>query len=172
MIAVVRPGRASNRRSWRTGRSPWGYAKVTSANATRPDSCAGATGRGGSVIDVVVSSTSTIRWALASARGMRMTMKTAVITAKRICMMYCRNAVRFPIGISPRSTSPAPNQRIATVDRFMIARSDGNASAKIRFTRSDVSVRSAFATSNRARSESTRMNALTTRTPVICSRST
>ena len=99
-------------------------------------------------------------------------MNTAVITAKRICMMYCRNAVRLPIGMSPRSTSPAPNHRIATVDRFMIPRRAGNARAKIRFTRSDVAVRSAFTTSKRARSDRTRMNARTTRTPVICSRST
>ena len=99
-------------------------------------------------------------------------MKTAVITAKRICMMYCRNAVRFPIGMSPRSTSPAPNHRIATVERFMIARREGKARAKMRLTRSEVAVRSAFAVSNRARSDRTRMNARTTRTPVICSRST
>ena len=99
-------------------------------------------------------------------------MNTAVITAKRICMMYCRNAVRLPIGMSPRSTRLAPNQRMATVERFMIARSAGNAMAKIRLTRRDVAVRSAFAASNRARSEPLRMNARTTRTPVICSRIT
>ena len=54
----------------------------------------------------------------------------------------------------------------------MIARREGKARAKMRLTRSEVAVRSAFAVSNRARSDRTRMNARTTRTPVICSRST
>ena len=60
----------------------------------------------------------------------------------------------------------------ATLDRFMIAITDGNASAKIRLMRNAVEVRPAFASPNRSASASVRTNARMTRTPVICSRST
>ena len=64
-------------------------------------------------------------------------------------MMYWRNAVRLPIGISPLSTRSAPNHRTATVDRFMITMSVGIMSAKSRLTESAVAVRSRFASSKR-----------------------
>ena len=51
-----------------------------------------------------VSSTSRIRPAETAARGTMTNMITAVMTANRICMMYCRNAVRLPIGMAPQST--------------------------------------------------------------------
>ena len=77
-------------------------------------------------------------------------MNTAIITANRICMTYCRNAMRLPIGISPLATRMLPNHRIATDDRLNTAISSGIISANRRLTRSDVAVRSVFAISNRA----------------------
>jgi hypothetical protein len=43
-----------------------------------------------------------------TARGTSTNMSTAVIIAKRICMMYCMKASRLPMGISPLSTAEAP----------------------------------------------------------------
>ena len=71
------------------------------------------------------------------------------MTAKRIWMMYWRKAVRLPIGISPLSTRMAPNQRTATVVRFMITIRVGIMIAKSRFTESAVSNRSRLASSKR-----------------------
>ena len=43
-----------------------------------------------------------------TARGIMTSISTAVMTAMRICMMYCRKAMRLPMGISPLSTRKAP----------------------------------------------------------------
>ena len=99
-------------------------------------------------------------------------MNTAIITANRICMTYCRNAMRLPIGISPLSTRKAPNHRIATDDRLKIAISSGIISANSRLTRSEVAVRSRFATSKRSSSCCVRTKARMTRTPLSASRVT
>ena len=104
MIPVIVPGRMANERSCSTARSLCGYAKVTSRISTMPVLRSGSTGEAGSDTDGIVRTTSSIRCALASARGTRMTMKTAIITANRIWKMYMRNAVRLPIGIAPLST--------------------------------------------------------------------
>ena len=56
---------------------------------------------GGSEIEGSVSSTSWMRPAETAARGTITNMITAIMIANRIWMMYCRNAVRLPIGISP-----------------------------------------------------------------------
>ena len=104
MIPVVVPGRSAKDRSCSTASSLCGYAKVTSRISTTPVFRSGATGESGSDTDGTVRTTSSIRCALASARGTRITMKTAIITANRIWKMYMRNAVRFPIGMSPLST--------------------------------------------------------------------
>ena len=61
---------------------------------------------------------------------------------------------------------------IATVDRFMIAMSDGIVIANSRLTRRPVSVRSRFASSKRASSCSVRTKARMTRTPASVSRMT
>ena len=63
-------------------------------------------------------------------------MITAVMIANRIWMMYCRNAVRLPIGIAPLSTRYAPSHSTATVLRFMISISAGSVIANSRLTRS------------------------------------
>ncbi len=86
------------------------------------------------------------------ARGTIVNMNTAIITAIRICMTYCRKAMRLPIGISPLSTRRLPNHRIATVDRLKISISNGIISANSRLTRSEVEVRSWLATSKRSSS--------------------
>ena len=99
-------------------------------------------------------------------------MNTAIITANRICMTYCRNAMRLPIGISPLETRMLPNHRMATDDRLKIAISSGSITANRRFTCKDVAVRSWFATSNRSSSCLVRTNARITRTPLSASRVT
>ena len=53
-------------------------------------------------------------------------MSTAVMIDMRICMMYCRKAVRLPMGISPLSTRKAPRYRTATRLRFMMSMSAGH----------------------------------------------
>ena len=78
----------------------------------------------------------------------------------------------MPTGISPLAMRLPPNQTTATLDRFITSMSAGIISAKIRLTRSVVSVRSAFASANRASSCSVRTNARITRMPVRFSRST
>ncbi len=84
-----------------------------------------------------------------AARGTITNMKVAIMIANRIWMMYWRKAVRLPIGIWPLSTRRLPNQRTATVERFMIAMRAGIMSAKSRLTESAVSKRSRFASSKR-----------------------
>ena len=116
--------------------------------------------------------TSCSRAALASARGTRMTSAMAIISDIRICMMYMRKAVMLPMGIAPLSTRRPPNHRIATVVRFITASTAGNATTKIRLTRSAVDMRSSLASSNRLASKFARMKARMTRTPMICSRRT
>ena len=93
-------------------------------------------------MDGSVRRTSWIRADETTARGTRMNMNTAIITANRICMTYCRNAMRLPIGISPLETRIAPNHRIATEERLKIAISSGSITANRRFTCRDVAVRS------------------------------
>ena len=83
-----------------------------------------------------VARTSLIRSADTTARGTMTNMNTAIITANRICMTYCRKAMRLPIGISPLSTRRLPNHRIATDDRLKMAISSGIIRANSRLTRS------------------------------------
>ncbi len=99
-------------------------------------------------------------------------MTVAIITEKRICMTYWRNASRLPIGMAPLLIRWPPNHRIATVERFRIANSAGIIRANSRLTLSDVSVRSALATSKRRSSCSVRTNARMTRMPERASRMT
>ena len=106
------------------------------------------------------------------ARGIRMNMKTAVRTANRICMRYCRNAVRLPIDRSPLSTRAAPNHITATVERLRISVIVGIVMAKRRVTRSWVWKRSRLATSKRSSSCSVRTKARITRIPDSVSRMT
>ncbi len=80
--------------------------------------------------------------------------------------------MRLPIGICPLLTRWPPNQRTATLERFMIPISAGMASTKIRLTRRPVAVRLALAVAKRRSSSSVRTKARITRTPVICSRNT
>src|SRR5437867_8498665 len=145
MIAVVRPGRASNVKPCRTGRSPCGYANVTSANATSPESCCGVTGRKGSAIDDVVSRTSTIRCALASARGTRMTMKTAVMTAKRICMMLLQErgqvADRHVAAVDEPCAEPQDRDRREIHDREKGWEGEGEDAVDAQRGRGEVRVR-------------------------------
>ena len=76
------------------------------------------------------------------------------------------------MGMSPLSTRCPPNQMTATDERFMMSMSTGMMIANMRVTFSDVSVRSLFASANRACSARVRLNARTTRIPVRFSRST
>ena len=99
-------------------------------------------------------------------------MNTAISTENRICIRYCRNAVRLPIGIWPLSTRSAPNHMTATVERLRIAVMTGIVTANSRLTRIDVWNRSRFASSNRCSSCSVRTNARMTRTPASVSRMT
>ena len=119
-----------------------------------------------------MSSTSTIRSAQTAARGTIISMKVAIMTAIRICIRYCRNAVSAPIWIAPASTRCAPNQSTATLETFSTSMTIGKISASSRPVRSAVAVRSALATPKRSVSYGSRTNARTTRMPVICSRST
>ncbi len=104
-MAVVSPGRASNEMSRRTGCLGARVAELDVAELDLPavpgpgeSGCAGSRTEIGSV-----SSTSRIRPAETAARGTRTNMITAVMIANRICMRYCRNAVRLPIGIGRRA---------------------------------------------------------------------
>jgi len=119
-----------------------------------------------------VRRTSWIRVAETMARGTIVNMKTAIITAIRICMTYCRKAMRLPIGISPLSTRRLPNHRIATVDRLKMSINSGIISANSRFTVREVDVRSWLATSKRSSSCCVRTNARITRMPLRASRVT
>ncbi len=87
-------------------------------------------------------------------------------------MTYCRNAIRFPIGISPLATRMLPNHRMATLDRLKISMSVGSISENSRWTRNEVAVRSWLATSKRSSSWSVRTNARMTRIPLSASRVT
>ena len=91
-----------------------------------------------------VSRTSRIRPAETAARGTKMNMNTAVRTANRIWVRYCRNAVRSPTesGFVGVSTRIAPNHTTATVERFRISVIIGIVIAKRRLTRIVVSNRS------------------------------
>ncbi len=74
--------------------------------------------------------------------------------------------------MSPWSTRPPPNQRIATVETFMTSMTVGNMSAMSLPVLSETSSRFAFATAYLACSKLSRTNARITRMPVICSRMT
>ena len=66
----------------------------------------------------------------------------------------------------------APSQITATLDTFRITITVGNINAISRPARSEVSVSAALPSSKRSVSSGSRTKARTTRTPVICSRST
>ena len=70
-----------------------------------------------------------------AARGTNTNRKTAISTENRICMRYCRKAVRFPIDIAPLSTRMAPNHIVATVERLRIRVITGMVTANRRLTR-------------------------------------
>ena len=110
----------------------------------------GPPGASGSWMTGWVSRTSRIRPSETAARGMNTNMNTAMITANRICMRYCRKAVRLPIGIAPLSTRIAPNHMTATVERLRIRVITGMVTANSRLTRRDVLNRSRLASSKRS----------------------
>ena len=122
--------------------------------------------------DVLVSSTSSTRSALTAARGSRMPMKVAIMTPMRICMRYCRNAMRVPTSMSPSPTRMPPNQMTATLETFITSMTAGNMRANRRPALTAVWVSSALASANRSVSWRSRTKALMTRMPVSCSRST
>lgn len=113
-----------------------------------------------------------MRSAQTSARGTIMNMKVAIMTAITICMRYARNAVSWPICMSPLSMRCAPNQTTATEETFTTVMTVGNISAISRPVDSETSVRSVLAPRKRSCSYSSRTKARITRLPVICSRST
>ena len=56
-----------------------------------------------------------------AARGTRMNMNTAVRTANRIWVRYCRNAVRLPIGSAPLVDANRAEPHRGDVERLKIA---------------------------------------------------
>ena len=119
-----------------------------------------------------VSSTSPIRSAHTTARGTIMNMNVAIMTAMRICSMYCRKAVSAPTWMWPWSTRWPPNHSTAAVARCMTMLITGNISTNSAPMRREMSVRSWFALRKRAVSNGSFTKARITRMPVICSRST
>lgn len=112
-----------------------------------------------------MESTSTIRWAEAEALGKFTKIMESIITAMKVCMVYCRKAIRSPTCISPASMRWAANQIITMLVRLMSKPKRGMRVIMIRLTFSAVWVRSRFAWAKRARSSSSRLNARITRTP-------
>ena len=74
--------------------------------------------------------------------------------------------------MEPSSIRSAPIHNKATLDRFTSSVTAGNTAAMSRAARNDDSVRRWLASAKRALSTGSRVKARTTRTPVICSRST
>ena len=171
IIAVVSPGLAWKEMPSSTGSSAPGYVKVTSSKVTVLFVGAAALA-GGSISDGSCFNTSVIRVAHTRARGSIIAMNAPIITAARICRRYCKNAVNDPTCTSPASTRWPPNQRTAAVARFRISMITGNIITNKLPIRRLNRVRSALAASKRSDSNSSRVNARTTRTPAICSRST
>ena len=171
-MAVVSPGRGRERDAAQDRLLGARVAELDVAELDARRSRGGLIGSAGSWMDGSVARTSLIRPLETAARGTITNMNVAIRTAKRIWMRYWRNAVRLPIGISPLSTRKAPNQRTATVDRFMIAIRVGIMIAKSRLTGSAVANRSVLAASKRRSSWSVRTNARMTRTPASVSRMT
>ena len=99
-------------------------------------------------------------------------MNTAVSTANRIWMRYCRKAVRAPTCMAPSLTRAAPNQMTATVERLRIAVMTGTVTANRRLTDRVVSNRSRLAASKRCSSCFVRTKARMTRMPDSVSRMT
>ena len=99
MIAVVRPGSARNEMSCSTGALAPGYWNPAPRNSSSPRPVTSVTGSAAGTTDESVSSTSSMRSAQTAARGTIISMKVAIMTAIRICMRYCRNAVSAPTWI-------------------------------------------------------------------------
>ncbi|PQM48583.1 hypothetical protein C1Y40_01195 [Mycobacterium talmoniae] len=113
-----------------------------------------------------------IRSAHTEARGRMDSSMVAISTAIRICMKYDRKATSEPICIWPASMRRPPNQISATDEQLMVRVVAGNISACQLPAVSAVSDRARLAWSNRSRSNGSRANARTTRTPDSWSRST
>ena len=103
---------------------------------------------------------------------MIITTNVAIMTDIRICARYERNATSAPIRIEPAAILFAPIHTAATVETFMTTVTVGNMRDINRPARSEVSVSSSFAFAKRCTSLGSRTKALTTRMPIICSRST
>src|SRR5699024_3967808 len=144
MIAVVVPGRAVKFRSSRTGTSAPGYPKVTLRDSSSPRRGISST-PAGILILVRESSTSAMRSAQTTGRGIIIIMNTPIITATRICRRYCRKAVSEPTSICPASTRWPPNQSTAAVARWRTIMIAGNMRTKRLPTLTEVSVRALLA---------------------------
>ena len=105
------------------------------------------------------------------ARGSIMSMNTPIMTAMRICIRYCMNAVSEPTSTRPWSTRWPPNQRTAAVARLRMSMMTGNIVTKTRPIFRLSFVRAVLASVKRFDSKSSRPKARTTRMPAICSRS-
>jgi len=99
-------------------------------------------------------------------------MKEAIITAMRICIRYCRNAVSEPTSTCPASARCPPNHSTAASAACISTIRIGPMSTKMRPMRTATSVRASLAAANRRVSCSSRTKARMTRRPMICSRST
>ena len=171
MIAVVCPGSAAARRHAAQG-SPRAVVNSTSRSSTATGPAGSGLGSGSATTLESVSRTSVIRPAETVALGTIIDMKVAIMTAIRICIRYDMKAVSSPICIWPLSTRCPPNHSTATVEVLNTSMTSGKASDMSRPTASAVPVYCVLAAAKRSRSCSSRTKALTTRTPVICSRRT
>ena len=106
------------------------------------------------------------------ARGAIISIIVDIITLIWIWMRYCRNAVSWPICISPASTRRPPNHITPTEDAAITICTTGKKVSMRRPTRSEVVVSSLLARLKRVASHGSRTNARMTRRPAICSRST
>ena len=99
-------------------------------------------------------------------------MNVAITTDIRIWTRYDRYATSEPTSTLPLFTSRPPIQSTAMLARLMSRFTVGNIPDISRPPRSDTTVRSVLADSNRSDSCGSRTKARTTRIPVICSRRT
>src|SRR5579872_787111 len=151
MMAVTSPRPAPNEIWLRAGCSAPGYLKVTSLNSTIQglDAEPGSTGWTGSVISGWVSRTALMRSAEAAARGTITNSMETMRKENMICMEYWVKAMRDPTSMPPLLIRIAPNQRIATLVRFMMSIMLGMRKATIRLARIALSITSALASSKR-----------------------
>ena len=113
-----------------------------------------------------------MRLAQTAARGAIISIIVDIITLIRICIRYCRNAVNWPICMSPASIRMPPNHITPTLPMFITNMTNGKSTAnKVPMVNAS-RMMSPLAWSKRLRSRGSRVNALITRMPVICSRTT